>query len=535
MLASSRSYAAPLDAPFDYAATTSMRDWRQNLAWPVRYADAVATGRTVLQSLLEVARSFGPDAAMRDAVLLASPLIASSTMPLAEAALQVEGESRTGLRLVGDVPELDYLRGNLGSEARPRPRGMSAFRPIATPRALYFRRLARAKSWTPWLRLPITAVMPEAVAVSHNALLRDFAQQRGARVGFHHAAALFQKIGARNENPADIEQVGAAARRIAAALADIPGLEAATRERLGLLIEDQASWAIGQAVRDLRAVRSFRPLPKELWAGTGTYWPTRVLSLEVLRRDGRITRFDHGGGTGLNQLRDVWNLTDLSVSNRFVVPTEAIARRMRALPVVDELPIHRPVEILGHTGDPLIAKTARQPRPAPGARRRVLYTPLPLLGFRQVVPAYLPDPVNLDWQFRVASMLKDLPVDFVCRPHPEGLLKGQPHPIAAIVEPSSVPFERQVPDTDLFVFDYIQSTTFYEALCTDRLIVLLDMGAPIFDADMRAAIERRCRIVPVTFDDRNLPRADGEALRDAICGGTDHADPSEFRALLLGE
>src|SRR3546814_1607937 len=54
-----------------------------------------------------------------------------------------------------------------------------------------------------------------------------------------------------------------------------------------------------------------------------TYWPTRALSLEVLRRGGRVTRFDHGGGTGINLLEEVWNLTDLSVSTRFVVPTEA--------------------------------------------------------------------------------------------------------------------------------------------------------------------------------------------------------------------
>ncbi len=130
-------------------------------------------------------------------------------------------------------------------------------------------------------------------------------------------------------------------------------------------------------------------------------------------------------------------------------------------------------------------------------------------------------------------MLKTLPVDFTCRPHPEGLLKGRPHPVAGIVEPSPRRFEELVEETDLFVFDYVQSTTFYEALCTDRPIVLLDMGAPIFDAELRATLERRCRVVPVAFDDRNLPRLDEAALRDAVCGGSDVADPGEFRSLLL--
>jgi hypothetical protein len=521
--------------PFDYAATLGMPDWRQRLAWPVRYADAAASGRAVLRSLLEVAGSFRADPDMRDVVLLAAPLIASSTMPLAEAALQVQNETSARLRLTGDAPELDFLRGEVGTEARPRPRGMSAFRPVATPRGLYWRRLARAKSWTPWPRLPLTMLVPQAMAISHNALLRDFVLRRRQRVGFHHAAALFQRIGPRNASLADAGQVTATAGRIAAALSDAVGLDAAHRERLRLLIDDQATWAIDQAARELAAARSLSGLPEELWAGTGTYWPTRVLSLEVLRRGGSVTRFDHGGGTGLNEFRDVWNLTDLSVSSRYVVPTESIAERMRASPVLGELPVPRAVEIIGHTGDPLIAKAARRPRTAAGTRRRALYTPLPLLGFRQVVPAYLPDPVNLDWQMRVAAVLKGLPIDFVCRPHPEGVLKGRPHPIAAVVEPSPIPFEKLVPETDVFVFDYVQSTTFYEALCTDRVIVLLDMGVPIFGAELRAALERRCRIVPVAFDDRNLPQVEAEALRDAVCGGADRADPSEFRAYLLGE
>jgi hypothetical protein len=532
--APARKQPAPREIPVDFAATEAMADWRQRLAWPVPYRESAAAGRNVLRSLVEVGASFRDDADMRDVVLLAAPIISSSTMPLAEAALLAQREADAGLRLVGEVPELDFLRGAAPAAARPQPRGTSAFRPIAMPRGLYWRRLARVGSWTPWHGLPLAMAFPRAIAVSHIALLRDFALARRQRLGFHHAAALFQQLGPRGALVGDPGRHEAAAQSIAAALRGLAGLAAEYRERLRLLIEDQARWVIAEAARDLAAVRQLRAAPMELWAGTGTYWPTRVLSLETLRRGGRITRFDHGGGTGLNEFRDVWNLTDLSLSSRFVVPTEAVARRMRASPVLGELPVPRNVEILGHTGDPLIAKTARQARRAAGPRRRVLYTPLPLLGFRQVVPAYLPDPVNLDWQMRVAAALKALPVDFVCRPHPEGLLRGKRHAIAAIVEPSPVPFEKQVPETDVFVFDYVQSTTFYEALCTDRAIVLLDMGLPIFGPELRAAIERRCRVVPVRFDDRNLPQVDDEALREAVCGGAVQDDPSEFRQYLLG-
>jgi hypothetical protein len=533
-IGSHQGRVTPVDVPYDFAATQAMADWRKRLAWPVAYHETAAASCAVLRALVEVIGGYRDDVDMRDVLLLAAPIISSSSMPLVEAALQVQHEKAAGLRLMGRVPELDFLRGS-GAEGRPLPRGTSAFRPVTLPRGLYWRRLARVKSWTPWHRLPLTMISPRAIAVSHNALLRDFALARGHRVGFHHAAALFQRIGPRGAPLGDPAQHVAAAQQVAAALSAVTGLDAAYRERLRLLIEDQALWVIGEAARDLAAVRGLRGVPVELWAGTGTYWPTRVLSLETLRRGGSITRFDHGGGTGLNEFRDVWNLTDLSVSSRYVVPTETIARRIEASPVLGELPVPRRVEIIGHTGDPLIAKTTGRPRVAPCGRRRVLYTPLPLLGFRQVVPAYLPDPVNLDWQMRVAAMLKALPVDFVCRPHPEGLLKGRQHPIAAIVEPSPIPFEKQVPETDVFVFDYVQSTTFYEALCTDRVIVLLDMGLPIFEPELRGAIERRCRVVPVRFNERNLPQVDPAALREAVCGGTDRGDPAEFRLYLLGE
>ena len=90
-------------------------------------------------------------------------------------------------------------------------------------------------------------------------------------------------------------------------------------------------------------------------------------------------------------------------------------------------------------------------------------------------------------------------------------------------------------EADVFVFDYAQSTTFYEALCTDRPIVFIGMGNPLFAPGVQAMIARRCRVVKARFDSRNLPQIDEEELKEAVCGGGDRADPGEFRALLMGE
>ena len=173
-------------------------------------------------------------------------------------------------------------------------------------------------------------------------------------------------------------------------------------------------------------------------------------------------------------------------------------------------------------------------RAGPG-RRRVLYTPLPLIGFRQVIPAFLPDPMSLDWQMRLIETLKTMPVDFACRPHPEGILKGRLHPLASVIDIQTKRFEDHIADTNVFVFDYVQSTTFYEALCTDRIVVLIDMGADIFDEDMSAALRQRCRTVRAHYDDRNRPHVDVDELHEAICSGPENGDPGFFRQLLLDE
>ena len=131
-------------------------------------------------------------------------------------------------------------------------------------------------------------------------------------------------------------------------------------------------------------------------------------------------------------------------------------------------------------------------------------------------------------------MLAEMPVDLVCKPATEGLLNGRDHPIAEIAPVKTVLFEDVMHEADVFVFDYPASTTFCESLCTDRPVVLIDLGLTRFSAAVAPLIERRCRIVTATFGHDNRPRIDRQALADAILGGPEREDPSDFQCLLAG-
>ena len=90
-------------------------------------------------------------------------------------------------------------------------------------------------------------------------------------------------------------------------------------------------------------------------------------------------------------------------------------------------------------------------------------------------------------------------------------------------------------DADAFLFDVSQSTTFWEAVCTDRPVILIDFGITRFNATVAPLIRRRCRVVTARWDERNLPSIDPGELTDALCGNTPTVDPAEFRALLTAD
>ncbi len=192
--------------------------------------------------------------------------------------------------------------------------------------------------------------------------------------------------------------------------------------------------------------------------------------------------------------------------------------------------------VQGASGDPIYAAVpAYRAQRAGTTRPRVVYAPTQLLGFRQLLPAQLPDVVHLDWQLRVAEALHDLPIDFICQPHPEGLLRGVPHPLEQVATTFRGHFAAQLESADVFVFDFPATTALWEATCTDARIVFLDLGAGKLTPQVAKLFKERARVMDVDYDERNRPILDIAALRDAVLDAGRRVDPMPFRRLLAGE
>lgn len=515
--------------PYDYDTAVELGAWREDLVWPVPHRLSFDNARVALGSLLAFLRSID-DPDLQDVAVLSLGMVFASSLPTVEASLAIAREESQGLRMAGAAPELAYLRGD--TEEMPPVRDIGIYRAAQKPPLAFARRIARTRSWTPLSRMLATLLKPDATAISHNCLLIEAASQ--GKVGFHHADSMFLDVRDRFGNRPGIPGWQSLVEPMAVALVEAYVPPHYMRERLRRIVAAQASAILEAASCDVAALRAARKLPQTIWAGTGGYWPSRALGIEVLRRGGEVHRFDHGGGMGLNALCEAWAAVEFTVSSNYTMPTLALANRVEASGVRKFLSSERGFQVSGGRGDPLHRAATRIPRTKCQGQRRVTYTPVSLLGYRQMLPPRLPDLVNLDWQLRFTEMLKGLPVELTCRPHPEGLFSNRSNPLAEMTPLSERVFEDLIADTDVFVFDYIQSTTFYEALCTDRPVVLIDLGLPIFEGDALAMLTERCRIVSAEFDAANRPYVDAGKLESAICDGDDFADPSTFRSLLVG-
>ncbi|MEJ2374211.1 MAG: hypothetical protein P8Y71_01975, partial [Pseudolabrys sp.] len=139
--------------------------------------------------------------------------------------------------------------------------------------------------------------------------------------------------------------------------------------------------------------------------------------------------------------------------------------------------MRRFVEIDGLDGDPAFTGLPRQRSRGRPQRPRIVYAPTQLLGFRQLLPVQQPDVIYLDWQLRVAEVLRSLPVELVCQVHPEGYFRSRPHPMESVAPTLRGNFRAQLETADVFVFDYPSTTAMWQAVCTGARVVYLDMGS----------------------------------------------------------
>lgn len=517
--------------PFDFNAIATTPNWREDVIWPLSFRNSFDIGRNIISAYLSFI-SEDLEGSNRDIALLAGGVALSSAIALTEMASSIEAGRKANIQLFGDNRELDVLSGKRALDQAGDAVGNANYRPFGQVKHAFLRRMVRAKSWSSWGSFGKQIVAPDYTAISHNSSLRGYIKEQGLAVNFVHAEKILKEI--RTYRKDDAPNSPKLVEDFIAMMQNVMPIEDEDiRARVSTLIARECAFHFRESELDLLAAKKCPKLPLKLMAGTGGYWPTRLISLEVLRRGGEVLRFEHGAQAGMLKVVEPLAFAELSVSSRFFVSTDKMAARLQETGATDLVRKYRQVSI-DHMGGDYNLKSLDTSRTASkNAERRVLYGPSIMRGMRQFVPAIITDVIHLDWNFRLTEKLTKMPIELLLRPHPEGLLRGKTHPLNDLVPVQNDRFESVLKRSDVVIFDYQQSTTFFETLVTDRRVVIIDFGNPLFTPDIWDMIKRRCHVIKADFDDRNRPVVDNDELYEAVMGGDDYGDPTEFRDMLM--
>ena len=517
--------------PFDCDTALADPDWREHVAWPRSLQKTDAGNRAAWTRFWNLIRSL--DGLARDALQLVGGRLFHQGLALAEAASVAQAARARNFVMRGGQPAVRYLAGD---EAVQMPPGIvSPFKSQDEPSFIAARRLARSLAISPVRAWPRAMLAPEAVALSHNPLMHSYAVDRGIAVTFRHSEDYFRAMRRRGVSASPAAFAADVALQMCELFSAGRNLDSSCRKSYVAMIAPFFERHLIEAARDIEGIRSEMALPDRIWIGSSGYYPSRMVAQEVTRRGGSVTSFEHGWGAGCESVAQILAFGDLSFVNQYVAYTTASAAKLAAHRANEIALLGKTTQYVGGRGDPSMKELRLTRAASPAGKPRVLYAPTITLGLRQMTPPLPADPIYLQWQFAICEALDALPVDFVCRPHPEGFFRNQPHPLDALPFTSDQPFEQLIAETDVFVFDWQQTTTFGHALCSDRPIVFLDFGTRSFDAETEAAIRRRCRVIEVAFDEFNRAIVPLAALRDAVLASNrEPPDTSYFRALTIG-
>jgi hypothetical protein len=252
-----------------------------------------------------------------------------------------------------------------------------------------------------------------------------------------------------------------------------------------------------------------------------------------MRRGGSVRRFAHGGAIALDGYADTHAVVDMAATSRFTMATPAALLLLRDARIESSFDRHLPT-FDALTGDPKFRAVPRVGRRPPSRRPTVLYVGTAFAGQLVHIPPVPPDAVYFDWQCRLLDALKGLDAEVYCKPHPENLILSGVQPLPVLYPALDMPFGKALAQADVVVFDYCLSTSFWETLCSDRPVVLLDVARARWHPAVDAMLSRRCMRLAVTYDAGNRPQFDAAALAGAVLAAKP-ADPAEFRTLLAGD
>ena len=269
-------------------------------------------------------------------------------------------------------------------------------------------------------------------------------------------------------------------------------------------------------------------VPHRLWVGSnGDIW-TRILSYAVRRSGGQVTAHDHGSGYGQFKNEVVYNFLEFDFCDHFVSFTKNQADGLRKN--------HINLKYLMRTNVPKI--TALTVKPKADKKKifrtgRVQKTVMLLTGYyyndRTPYRRFLSDVAYFDFEVRLLAHLRDWNYNVIYKPHPE--MSTRPSENFARhfgAREENQPSEKVIREAEVLILVDPSSTAFATSLASGNPAVFVDFGLFSHTDIARAALSKRCVIVPAPCGPDQRVTIDWNAMHCAIAEASPSVDEEEY-------
>lgn len=369
--------------------------------------------------------------------------------------------------------------------------------------------------------------MCDLVALERNELLARQAKSIRACVGYTFPEDWFREIDLPlNKFMADsttylpennIKQIGELVDLIRAIFIECSAVfNEVTREYLYTWMQ-QANYFVTCHINRLLSKR--QNIPHALWTGStgGTIW-TRLLCHTVHTNGGRVIGHDHGNGDAhYDQLpKHFVEFDDCDVFVTYNQISEMVIRREmkkeyllgKSFPEIQSTKIMPKKQSKHVTMDELKGKEKKL---------KIMYVSTAFHGYQGRLRTLLADPVYFDWQIRLLSKLQEWGHSVIYKPHPEGRSKapvGFAEQFGHVTNLES--FEEVMHQADVFIIDFIASTTVADMFISRKPIIYIDFHSPEIYPEAYKILKEACCVIDAQIDSSNRVQIDFNRMKIVV-------------------
>ncbi len=276
-----------------------------------------------------------------------------------------------------------------------------------------------------------------------------------------------------------------------------------------------------QALCDLPRVCKFVSAQRAgaMLAGGTPKYIGRLIAWQYRKLGRSVTRFAHGGERAFYDDYP-WSLAELPSCDRYIChgrgETTYIRNRLADGRTVRAGP--EDIELLSYGSQKHQAlRTEAQRQVRQSRSGTVMYVAGGYLGERlgDFPSRKPPDVIYFEWQRWLLKTLQSAGFRVVVKPHPKGVLREAELLRPFCDELVDGDFSPNGHDADCYLFDFA-GAAFFDALASNKGIVLTDMGVRPRDPHSFDDLQLRCEVVPCSLNERNLFRAETNSLLEAV-------------------